>query len=192
MKKLKFLVLLLLLLFKFTLINPFSLQAKDVNIGLSVNNGKITHFYFAIGDYYRIPTERIIIIKKRYPIIIEEELPIIFLITKERRIAPDIIIKLREKGYSWYEIMIYFGLHPEIIFKPIIVTPPYGKAWGYYKYHPKKGKIIFLTDRDIIELSNIKFLTEYYHIDPKIVMNYKTKYPNFVEINEKLFNKHRR
>ncbi len=192
MKKVKIFMLVLLILSGFILINPLTLQAKDVNVGLSINDGKITHFYLAIGDYYRIPVERVIIIKKRYPIIIEEELPIIFIITRERGIEPDLIIQLREKGYSWYNIMIHFGLYPEIIFKPIITGPPYGKAWGYYKYHPKRGKIIFFTDREIIELTNIKFLTEYYHTDPKTIMNFKNKYPKFIDINEIFFNIHKK
>ncbi len=189
MKRSKFLMLFFLILFEFNLINPFLLKAKDIDVGVSINDGKITHFYFAIGDYYKIPTEKIIIIKKRHPIIIEEELPVILLITKERGIEPDIIIRLRERGYSWYDIMIYFGLYPEVIFRPIIVSPPYGKAWGYYKYSPKRGKIIIFSDRDIIELANIKFLTEYYHIDIK---NYKNKYPNFIDFNEELYKKYKK
>jgi hypothetical protein len=186
-----------LLVFIFTflcLFTPFTLKSsygKDVRIGISINDGKLSHFYFSIGDYYRIPVEKVIIVKKRYPFILDEELPIVFLISKYRGIEPDIIIKMRKRGYSWYSIMIHFDLYPERLFKKYIVVygPPYGKAWGYYKHHPKREKVIVFTDRDIIELANIKFLAEYHHKTPDEIIYYKKKCPKYVEINE-IFLKH--
>ncbi len=130
------------------------LFAKDIDIGVSIGDGKIKSFYFALGDFFKVPEERIIIIKKRYPIILEEELPVILIIVKEAGVDPDIIIELRRRGYSWYDIMVRFRIYPEVVFKRyIIYGPPYGKAWGYHK----KKKVI-LVDDDIIALANIKFL----------------------------------
>ena len=188
----KFLILTLVLVYFLIPLNLKSSYGEDIDIGISISDGRLSHLYFSIGDYYRIPVEEIIIIKKRYPFILEEELPIIFLIHKYRRIEPEIIIKMRKRGYSWYNIMIYFGLHPDILFRDYIVIygPPYGKAWGYHKKHRGK-KIIIYDDRDIIELSNIKFLAEYYHEDPKTIIEYKKKYPKYVEINKFLFKKHK-
>lgn len=192
MKNLKVLTYLLILM---SLLIFFSLKhsyGKDLDVGISMENGKISHFYFSIGDYYRVPVERIIIIKKRYPFILEEEFPIVFLISQHCRVDPDIIIELRSRGYSWYNIMIHFGLYPERIFERyIIYDPPYGKAWGYYKY-PKKRKVIVFTDRDIIELTNIKFLTEYYREKPEIIIDYRKKYPKYIEVNEIFFKKYKR
>lgn len=157
-----------------------SANSQDIDIGISMSNGKIRSFYFALSDYYRIPEEKIIIIKKRYPIIIEDELPVILLIVREAGVDPDVIIELRRRGYSWYDILIRFKLYPEVVFKRyIIYGPPYGKAWGYHK---KKGRIVF-EDRDIIVLSNMRFLSEYYKEEPEVIIKYKEKYPRFVDIN---------
>ncbi|PMP94013.1 MAG: hypothetical protein C0169_07060, partial [Thermodesulfobacterium geofontis] len=156
MKSLKILTYLLILIPFLMFFNLKSSYGKDVDMGFSIDNGKISHFYLSIGDYYRVPVEKIIIIKKRYPFIIEEEIPIIFFISEYRGIDPDVIISLRSRGYSWYNIMIHFGLYPERIFERyIIYGPPYGKAWGYYKPYKKK-KVIVFRDRDIIELANVK------------------------------------
>lgn len=115
------------------LLFPLIVKAKDVNIGVSIGDGKLQHFYFSLSDYYRLPEERIIIIKKRYPIIVEEELPIVLLIVREAGVNPDVVIELRKRGYSWYDILIHFRLYPEVLFKRyIIYGPPYGKAWGCY------------------------------------------------------------
>lgn len=152
----------------------------DLNVDISLSDGKIRSFFFSLSDYYKIPEERIIIIKKRYPIIIEEELPIILLIVREAGIEPEVIIELRKKGYSWFDILMRFKIYPEIIFERyLIYGPPYGKAWGYHK---KREKIIF-HERDIVFLSNIKFLSEYYKEEPEVIVKYKEKYPKFIDIN---------
>ena len=163
---------------------PFIVFGKDVDIGVSISNGKLQSFYFSLSDYYRIPEEKIIIIKKRYPIIVEEELPVILLIVREAGVSPDIIIELRKRGFSWYDIFIRFRLYPEVIFKRyIIYGPPYGKAWGHYKH---KKKLIFV-DNDIIVLSNLKFLSEYYQEAPEVVIRYKEKYPKFVDVHYEIY-----
>ena len=170
-----------LLLF-FALSIPFISYSKDIDIGVSITNGELRSFYFSLSDYYRVPEEKIIIIKKRYPVIIEDELPILLLIVREARVEPDIIIQLREKGYSWYDIMIRFKIYPEVVFKRyIIYGPPYGKAWGHHK------KKIIYDDRDIIIFSNLKFLSEYYHEDPQIILKYKEKYPRFVDVHREIY-----
>ncbi|MFN3505409.1 MAG: hypothetical protein ACK4Y7_04280 [Caldimicrobium sp.] len=156
------------LLIFFMLLLPLVALAKDIDIGVSISDGKVQSFYFSLSDFYRIPEERIIIIKKRYPIIIEEELPLVLLIVREAGVDPDIIIELRKRGYSWYDILNRFRIYPEVVFKRyIIYGPPYGKAWGYYKHHKRK---YILSDYDIISLANIKFLSEYYNEAPEVII----------------------
>ncbi|MEZ0343689.1 MAG: hypothetical protein ABWJ99_02615 [Caldimicrobium sp.] len=170
--------------FLFLLTFTIPLYSKDLDIGVSISDGKIRSFYFALGDFFRIPEEQIIIIKKRYPIIVEEELPVILIIVREAGVDPNVIIELRRRGYSWYDIMVRFRVYPEEIFKKyIIYGPPYGKAWGYHK---KKKKIIFVDD-DIIALANIKFISEYYREDPQIIIKYKEKYPRFLDVHYEIY-----
>ncbi len=185
MKKFIFLILLFLITIGVT---NYSL-GSNLDLGVSINNGKLTNFYLSLGEYYRIPYDEIIIIKRKYPIIREEELPVLLLIVNYARVSPDIVIELRKKGWSWYEVMIKFGLEPEKIFHRYIVVygPPYGKAYGYYKKPPKK---IILKDYDMIELSHIKFFSEYYNKDPKIIIKLKEREKNYILVNEKLHHGH--
>lgn len=182
MKKLIFLITWFLI----TLGSASYSLGSNVDLGVSINNGKFTQFYFSLGEYYRVPYDEIIIIKKRYPIIRDEELPVFLLIISYVRVSPDVIIELRRGGWSWYEIMIRFGLEPERIFHRYIIVygPPYGRAYGHYKKPPKR---IILKDYDIIELSHVKFFSEYYNRDPKIIINLKKKEKDYIRVNEKLY-----
>jgi len=171
---------LILIVALFLMALTFKAEGRDLDVGVSISDGKIRSFYFALGDYFKVPEERIIIIKKRYPVIIEEELPVVMIISREAKVDPDIIIELRQRGYSWYDIMIRFRVYPEVVFKRyIIYGPPYGKAWGHYKH---KKKVIFVDD-DIIALANIKFISEYYREDPQVIIKYREKYPRFLDVH---------
>jgi hypothetical protein len=181
--KLKSLLIVPLFLAGFLIIPLSQSYAKDLDIGVSIRNDNLRDFYFSIGDYYSVPVEEVVVVKKRAPFILEEEIPILFLIVREAAVEPDLIIKLRRDGYSWHEIMLKFGLKPERVFEKYIVVygPPYGKAWGYNKNHPRK--VVILHDRDLIELSNIKFLSEYYYKRPEVVVEYKRKYPTYIDVH---------
>lgn len=181
----------ILLFIGFLIISVNPCHAKDVDLGVSVNDGKISNFYFSLSDHYRIPVEEIFVIKKKAHFIVEEELPLFFLIVKEARVNPDIVISLRKEGLSWHDIMVRFGIRPERVFERYIIVggPPYGRAWGYYKNHP--GRVIVFHDRDIVELSNIKFLSEYYYKKPEIVVDYKRKYPKYIDVHHVFYREKR-
>ncbi|QER42305.1 hypothetical protein F1847_05945 [Thermodesulfobacterium sp. TA1] len=178
----------------FFLLTPINLKAENINLGVSISENRIDHFFLAVGDYFQVPKETIIILKKKASTIREEEIPLVLYISKKRRVSPDFIIDLRNRGYSWYDIFIYFGIKPEIEFKKIIVIheptygPPYGKAWGYHKKHTKH-KIIF-SDHDLIVLANAYFMADYYKIEPIGLKPEFDKHPDLIILHEKLFTKH--
>lgn len=165
--------------------------SKDIGMGMHLRDGDFREFYFSISDYYRVPVRDIYVIRDRYPFIIPEELPILFFIVREVMVKPDLIVKYRKSGYSWFDIMIKFRLYPERVFERYIVIdgPPYGKAWGYHKKYQRKVKIY--RDVDIIELSNIKFITDYYHEKPEIVIKAKKKYSRYVDLHREFYYRNR-
>lgn len=165
--------------------------SKDIDVGVHLRDGDLRDFYFAISDYYRIPVREVYIMRERYPVITYEELPIFLLIVREARVEPDLIIRYRKVGYSWFDIMIRFGLNPDRVFERYIVVdgPPYGKAWGYYKKHPRK--VLIIRDPDIIELSHIKFITDYYKERPERVIEIKRKYTSYIDVHREIHHKHK-
>jgi len=39
---------------------------SECQYGISISNGVLNSFYFAIGDYYRVPEARVVHVKKHY------------------------------------------------------------------------------------------------------------------------------
>ncbi|MDI6801273.1 MAG: hypothetical protein QMD01_04360 [Thermodesulfovibrionales bacterium] len=162
-------------------------DATNVNIGVSIGDESLKGFYFALEDYYRVPYREVIVIKERG--IPHEEIPVVLSIAGRVRVAPSLIIDMRLRGRTWMDIVLHFGLSPEIFYVPVRVIPgpPYGKAYGYYKKWPKhEWKKIVLADDDIVNMVNLKFVSEHYGYSPDEVIKMRGKGKNFVEINDEI------
>ncbi len=90
---------------------------------------------------------------------------------------------------SWLDITFHYGLTPEIYYVPVMVEkvgPPYGKAYGYYKkYGPtKQWKKVKLSDHEVIDLVNLRFMSEHYRFAPEAVMEMRGRGESFIKINE--------
>ncbi|HOL45403.1 MAG TPA: hypothetical protein PK100_02925 [Candidatus Saccharicenans sp.] len=169
---------------------PAPLSAQNVNLGVSFADSRLLGFYFSISKYFNVPSETVIDIRSRYRLA-DEDLPVVFFIAKQARVEPSLIINLRLKGLSWWDISVQFGLNPEIFFVPVTVVkigPPYGKAYGYYRhYHGQKkwGEVI-LSDEDIINLVNLKFIADTQQVEPERIMEMRARGLGFVDIHESI------
>jgi hypothetical protein len=179
----KIILLTLMILF------PLSNSEATVDLGISIGDEGVKGFYLAVGDYYRMPEKEIVIVHERH--IPDEEIPVIFFIAKMARVKPATIIDLRLGGKTWMNIIVHFGLNPEIFYVPvregIVIGPPYGKAYGYYKKRPRKEwKTIVLGDNDIINLVNLRFISEYYNYEPEKVIKLREGGKNFIVVNQEV------
>ncbi len=178
----------LCMLFILVLAYPFRVIATQVNLGVSLGEEGLRGFYLAIGEYYRVPEREVIIVKERH--IPDEELPVVFFISTRARVSPFAVIDLRLAGRSWMDISLHFGLGPEVYYVPVKVEvkgPPYGKAYGYYKNKPRKewAKIV-PTDADVINLVNLRFVSEHYHYPPDHVIRMRSGGKGFVVIHDEV------
>lgn len=162
----------------------------DVQAGISVSNGG-TSFFLSIGNYFSVPEREVIVVRDRR--IPDEEVPVVFFIARQARVAPAVIVDLRLKGKSWLDISLSYGFGPEIYYVPIgpkvYVGPPYGHAYGFYRKRPKKDwHKIQLADADIVNLVNLRFISEQYKSSPESVMKSRQKNQKFNSINDNLYN----
>jgi hypothetical protein len=169
-------------------LTPLQRTEAAVNIGVSIGEEGLRGFYLAVGDYFRVPEREVIIIQERR--IPDDEIPVVFFLAARARVSPGVIVDLRLGGKSWLDITLHLRLGPEIYYVPIPVAvkgPPYGKAYGYYKNKPKKdwGKIV-LADADVVNLVNLRFVSEHYHYAPEKVIEMRSKGKNFVVINDQV------
>lgn len=159
--------------------------AQSVSTGISIADGQLKSFYLAIGDYYRVPESRVVYVKEHYRVH-DDELPVVFFLASRARVDPQVIIDLRiRRRMSWLDITFYYGLTPEIYYVPVKrVGPPYGNAYGYYKKHGHDYKKVVLADDDVVNLVNLRFVSEYHGVAAEMVMDRRGKGETFVVIND--------
>lgn len=157
---------------------------QDVNAGISIGPEGVKSFYFSISEYYKTPEPQVIKIRERK--IPDEELPVVFFIANTAGVNPGVIVDLRLGGSSWYDISVKYGIYPDVYYVPLESNPgpPYGKAYGYYKNKPRKEwKNIRLSDDDIINLVNLKFISQYNNYKPERIVEMRKEGKQFVVIN---------
>jgi len=168
------------------ILSPGSIaQTNTMNLELSIGSEGVNGFCFAMGSYYNVPQTEIVIIKQSG--IPNEEMPVVFFIAKKARVTPKAVIDLRRRNMSWLEITLHFGLSPDIYYVPVTTGRYYRNSYGYYMNTPKKqwNKIIF-KDSDIIDLVNLKFISEHYKYTPNDVIKMRENGKNFVVINDEV------
>jgi hypothetical protein len=163
-------------------------QESKVDLGISISDGKLRSFYLAVSDYYGVSGKAVVATKERYRLR-DEELPVVYFLSARARVAPSAIIGLRIKGLSWLDVTFHCGLTPEIFYVPVTVQkigPPYGKAYGHFKkYRSKKEwKKIVLSDYEVTDLVNLRFISEHYKVKPEAVIKMRSQGKNFLTINE--------
>ncbi|MDO9304786.1 MAG: hypothetical protein Q7T77_05625 [Sulfuricurvum sp.] len=154
-----------------------SLSASNFDIGVSGSDRGINAFSLSIGDYYRVPQQEVMIIERSIP---RDEMSVVYFLARESHRDARYISNLRLRGVSWWDISLRLGLNPRTLYR--IDTrrhagPPYGKSYGYAKNH-------HLRDSEIIDLVNVRFLSDYHHISPDDVIDRRRGGERYNRINE--------
>lgn len=156
----------------------------EVTVGATIDNDGLKEFHLAIGRQYNYSEKEILAIEKRQ--IPEDELPVVFFLARRAQVTPMTIAKLRLGGQSWWDIAIHYGLSPDIFFVSLDVDPgpPYGRAYGLYKDKAKHHwKNVRLEDVDVINLVNLRFISERYKKAPGEVIRLRARGDDFVRIH---------
>ena len=162
---------------------PFSYTKEMIGLNVSGDKEGLEYFYFSIGNYYKVPEKEVIIIKQKG--IPDDEIPVVFFIANCAKVKPVTILDLRLKNMTWMDITLKYGLKPEIFYIPIKLNPgpPYGKAYGYFKKPRNTWDKIVLTNDEIINLVNLKFISEYHGYALEEVIKMRSSGKKFNEIN---------
>ncbi len=181
------LIIVAIALMAFSFAQPHPATAQW-NLGVSIGNEGVNGFHLSVGEYYHVPEREVLVVRKRG--IPDEEVPVVFLLAARARVAPGAIIDLRLGGMSWMDITLRHRLNPEIYYVPVNggkIGPPYGNAYGHFKKHPKhEWKKIRLPDRDVVNMVNLKFMSEHYGYAPEKVMQMRSEGRHFTAINESI------
>lgn len=160
--------------------------AQQVDVGASFSSEGLDAFYLSIGNHYGAPVTSVTHVGTYVPVY---EVPVVYHVAHYAHVEPSVVLGLRRAGRSWTDITLHFGLSPEIYYVPLEFDPgpPYGRAYGYYKKHPRaRWSTIRLVDADVVNLVNLRFLSEHHHIEPARIVRMRGAGKDFLAIERDL------
>ncbi len=145
--------------------------AADVAVSATVTDEGLKTFHLAIGDFFKVSGDEVAYVRDRH--IPDDEMPVVFFLARRAEASPTFIVDLRLARMSWMDITRKLGLGADIYYVEVkhAPGPPYGRAYGFYKDTPrKKWGTIALADDDIINLVNLRFISQQYRYSPDMVI----------------------
>lgn len=164
-------------------------KAVDFGFGLQVDDEGRKSFYLAVSNHYNVPEKEIVVVRERR--VPDEEMPVVFFLARKAGVAPKVIIDLRLSGKSWMDITIHYGLNAKVYYVEFEGDPgpPYGHAYGHFKKRPKdKWGEIRLSDGDIVNFVNLRFISDHYGWSANDVIKMRQNGKDFVYINQDVKN----
>lgn len=164
--------------------------AAQVDLGISVADGRLRSFYLAVGDHYRVAPRAVLDLRSRYRLL-DEELPVVYFLAGRAHVGPQAVINLRLGKRSWFDIAVHLGLSPEIFFVPVHmerIGPPYGNAYGFYRKRGPAGdwRGMVLADREVVDLVNLRFMSEYHGLAPDEIIVLRGRHRSFIGIHDEI------
>jgi hypothetical protein len=147
----------------------------------------IGDFHVAVANYYQVPEREVIVIRERR--IPDDEIPVALFIARHAGVPWTRVVDMRLRGDSWWDISVRLGVAPDVYYVPVAVVsgPPYGRALGHYKKkHRKEWRTIVLTDADVVNLVELRFLSEHYRVPPERIIELRGKNRDFVAIHSEV------
>ncbi len=144
----------------------------------------IGDFHVAVANYYHVPEREVVVIRERR--IPDDEIPVALFIARHASVPWGRVVDMRLRGDSWWDISVRLGVSPEVYYVPVAVVsgPPYGRALGHYKKkHRKEWRTIVLTDADVVNLVELRFLSEHYRVPPERIIELRSRDRDFVAIH---------
>ncbi len=161
----------------------------NISAALSIEDGRVTSFYLAVGSHYNVPEKELIVVKKRQ--ISDDDLVVVFYLARRANVSPSVIVDLRLSGKTWMEITHQYGFTAEIFYVAFEKdsNPPKGKAYGHFRNrHRKEWGTISLSDHEIVDLANLKFACDYHGYSPDEVAKMREEGQSFIAIHDKIKN----
>lgn len=141
----------------------------------------------ALIDFFKVTEQQIN--EAKVSGIPDEELPVVFFIAQKTRLEPGAVTGVRSSGLSWMQVAFHYHLNPWLFYTFLSSSPSDASFGPIYEKFKKPTFKINLTDADIVNLVNLKFLSECYGRDPKEIVQKRTARKTFRQINDEYWDK---
>ena len=177
MKKLFF----LLTLTSICCITPVSAQT-GVNIHIGEHGIDIRPDAFI--SYYQAPPDRTVWLQREK--IPEAQWPLLFEIARAGNVTPDRVWEIRRQQSSWYDVLNALKVPPSYFYYEVPaeqrLSPPYGRAYGYYRSHPTES--VRWSDGDLVRLASVKYISDSTHRPVHEAVVIYEKQPQFIHTHD--------
>ena len=151
---------------------------------LSIRHESKRDYYVSVATHFRVSEADVAFAyEKRVP---DDEMPVVFFLAARAKVKPRAIIELRLAKKSWASITASFGLGADIFYVPVktIPGPPYGKAWGHYRKHPRSAwRGLVLPDAHVVTLVNVGFISKRHGYSPDAVVKLGVSSGSFLSLH---------
>ncbi len=154
-------------------------------VGSVVADDDVTlEYVMAVGNYFDYDYDVVNDMLNSY--VTAEELPVLFYVAQSAKADPIEIAKMRSDKNSWMDITSSYNLSPKVYYVMMagkIKNPEFKTV--YEKYHTvltSQWDKIELTDNDIINLVNLRFIYKQHCYNPFEVMSMRSFGKSYVNI----------
>jgi len=144
---------------------------KDVVEDIEVTKEECGSFYRAARNYYKVTRREVETLHMQgLPL---EDCAVALHMAQCASVESSEVLRFRLEGISWPDILEYLNLSPEIFYVPVTgpLEPVPRKTHNYYRGKARQAwNILALSDADIVNLVNLKFVSEYYGYRPERVI----------------------
>jgi hypothetical protein len=147
-----------------------ALAGLDVDFGANVRLSDDTDLFFNISSRYSGHDPQVVgRLGARYSN--PDDLSVALFLSKRSGQDPMDVYRLRDRGMSWFDISVRYGVPMDAWFVPVRRQPgpPYGKAYGHWKN--KSGAHI--SDQDARNLVAVRMIHEYYGVPVETAMEWR-------------------
>lgn len=142
------------------------------------------NFHRALRNYYQATAEEVAEISAR--ILSLDEAAVVLHMARHAAVEPQDILFLREKGLGWKGLAEWLHLSRESFYVPL-GSPTAVLPGAPYRHFEEKAREAWsgagLSDEDIVNLVNLKFLSEYYGCRPEHVIAVRSVGWSFADIH---------
>lgn len=144
-----------------------------------------TEFYVAIGDFYDVPYEDVYDLSETG--MADEDIAVVYFVADRAKIEASEVAADRKVGGSWSSIANSYGLDATTFYMMVaakITSKTYKPLFEKYSSVPQSNwENVQLTDADIVNLVNLKFVGSHHDYTVFDIMAMRDYGKSFVKIN---------
>ena len=132
--------------------------------------GPEADFLRGAAEYYNVAPQEVFVLSRWG--MAPAEIPVVLFLAGRAGVSPDVVVAQRQRGRDWLEISRGFGVHSGDFYVRFQGSPGFlADAYGRFEEtRPAGWSRVQLSDRDVIGLVNVRFMSRFLEVPPRDVV----------------------